>query len=83
MNKICTLLPVLFSLHAADLFAQPVMETGGSQMPNEWIDNVTGHRIMRITNNNRSNLSFYFHNNPFIGDEMVFYSSLRAAATDE
>lgn len=83
MNKIRTLLPVLLSLYAADLFAQPMMETGGTQMPKEWIDNVTGHRIMRITNNNRSNLSFYFHNNPFIGDEMVFYSSQPAAATDE
>lgn len=56
--------------------AQPVLETGnGKLMPAEWIDKDTGHKIMRITTVKGDNRSFYFHNNPFIGDEMVFYHS--------
>ncbi len=58
------------------LFAQPVMETGGQTMPDEWIDKDTKHRVVKLTRmQGRSNLSFYFHNNPFIGNKMVFYSS--------
>ncbi len=52
------------------------MSTGGKLMPNEWIDSATGHRIVRLTDRDRgSNLRFYFHNNPFIGDKMVYYGS--------
>jgi oligogalacturonide lyase len=56
--------------------AQPVMETGGRKMPDEWIDKDTKHKVIRLTRlEGKSNLSFYFHNNPFIGNSMVFYSS--------
>jgi oligogalacturonide lyase len=52
------------------------METGGRKMPDEWIDKDTKHRVVKLTRmEGRSNLSFYFHNNPFIGNSMVFYSS--------
>jgi oligogalacturonide lyase len=57
------------------LMAQPVLETGGQKMPDEWIDQDTRHRIKRISRLDGSNLSFYFHNNPFVGNKMVFYSS--------
>lgn len=56
--------------------AQPMMETGGQKMPDEWIDKDTKHKVIRLTRlEGKSNLSFYFHNNPFIGNSMVFYSS--------
>ena len=50
----------------------PVMETGGGPMPDEWIDKDTGHKVMKLTRRKGRNSSFYFHNNPFIGNEMVF-----------
>lgn len=65
--------------------AQPVLSTGPG-MPNEWIDADTHHKIIRLTNNDRSNLSFYFHNNPFAGNKMVYYSTektVNAAAKQE
>jgi oligogalacturonide lyase len=31
--------------------------------------------VIRLSRIDGSNLSFYFHNNPFIGNEMVFYNS--------
>src|SRR5688572_3049573 len=66
------------------VFSQPVLETGGQKMPNEWIDNDTKHKVIKLTRNDRSNLSFYFHNNPFIGNKMVYYSSsANAAKTDQ
>ncbi len=68
---IICLLSLLNTVHA-----QPVMETGGQKMPDEWIDKDTKHKVIRLTRlEGRSNLSFYFHNNPFIGNQMVFYSS--------
>jgi len=51
------------------------METGGQKMPDEWIDKSTGHKIIRLTRMEGSNYSFYFHNNPFIGNKMVFYNT--------
>ena len=57
------------------LHAQPVLETGGKEMPNEWIDHVTHHRIIKLVRRPGINLSFYFHNNPFVGNKMVFYGS--------
>jgi oligogalacturonide lyase len=58
------------------LYAQPVLQTGGGPMPDEWIDKDTKHRVVKLTRlEGKSNLSFYFHNNPFIGNKMVFYSS--------
>lgn len=55
--------------------AQPIMETGGQKMPDEWIDKDTHHKVIKLTRNGGSNLSFYFHNNPFIGNKMVYYGS--------
>src|SRR5437868_15482641 len=54
---------------------QQVLETGGQKMPSEWIDKDTHHKVVRLTDIDRSNLSFYFHNNPFTGNRMVYYSS--------
>jgi oligogalacturonide lyase len=55
--------------------AQQVLETGGQKMPEEWIDKSTHHKVVNISRKEGSNLSFYFHNNPFVGNKMVFYSS--------
>jgi oligogalacturonide lyase len=57
------------------LMAQPVLETGGQKMPSEWIDKETGHKVLRLSNKEGHNASFYFHNNPFYGSKMLFYSS--------
>lgn len=65
---------MLYLLISLSSLAQPVMPTA-QNMPKEWVDADTHHRIRRLTNNNRSNLSFYFHNNPFAGDKMIFYST--------
>ena len=65
-----------FNLFFSKAFSQPVMETGGQKMPDEWIDKDTKHKVIRLTRiEGNSNMSFYFHNNPFIGNKMVFYSS--------
>lgn len=55
--------------------AQKVLETGGQKMPDEWIDKSTHHKVVNLTRKEGSNVSFYFHNNPFVGNKMVFYSS--------
>lgn len=68
----------------------PILETGNGPMPNEWIDNRTGHKIVKLTRRPGNNISFYFHNNPFIIDpitkasKMIFFGldrSLRNAYT--
>jgi oligogalacturonide lyase len=66
---------IVFSSINISLIAQPVMETGGQKMPDEWIDKSTGHKIVRLTRLGGSSYSFYFHNNPFIGNKMVFYNT--------
>ena len=72
------LLVAALTLYSRLLFAQPVMETGGQKMPDEWIDNQTKHKVVRLSRiEGNSSLGFYFHNNPFIGNKMVFYSSSR------
>jgi oligogalacturonide lyase len=53
--------------------AQPVMETGGQKMPAVWIDQDTHHKVMRLSEDEGANSSFYFHNNPFVGSKMVYY----------
>ncbi len=59
----------------------PVMQVGGQSMPNQWIDEATGHKIIKLTRRTGNNRSFYFHNNPFLptkdgnGSLMVFYGS--------
>ena len=63
-------------LQAVTVHAQQQLETGGQKpMPAEWIDKDTHHRVVRLTDISRSNLSFYFHNNPFTANRMVYYSS--------
>lgn len=59
----------------ANLAVAQQKQTTGPGMPNTWIDADTHHKIIRLTNNDRSNLSFYFHNNPFAGNKMVYYST--------
>lgn len=56
------------------VIAQPVMQTGG-KMPDEWIDKDTHHKVVRLSRIPGTSLSFYFHNNPFVGNRMVFYNS--------
>jgi oligogalacturonide lyase len=88
MKKIKTFFP--FSLVFAwlilsflDVTAQPVMETGGQKMPAEWIDKDTHHKIVKLSANLPGNsLSFYFHNSPFIGNEMIFYNSSKQNAAE-
>lgn len=54
---------------------QPVLKTGPGPMPNEWIDADTHHKVIKLTRREGSNMSFYFHNDPFVDDKMVFYGS--------
>lgn len=61
----------------------PVMETGGQTMPDEWIDKDTGHRVFKLARRAGSNRSFYFHNHPFVGDEMLFVGSEEAKASTD
>ena len=63
-----------FAANFLSLSAQPVLETGKS-MPDEWIDKDTHHRVIKLTRKEGSNYSFYFHNNPFVGNKMVFYNT--------
>jgi len=72
---------IVISLLQTGLFvarAQKSMETSVG-MPTEWIDQDTGHKVVRLINRGNDNRSFYFNNNPFIpqkkqeGDLMVFY----------
>lgn len=72
MKKI--LLPLCF-FSFASAYAQTVMETGGQKMPNEWIDKTTGHKIIKLTRREGNNMSFYFHNNPFVENKMIFYGT--------
>lgn len=58
--------------------AQEVLETGGKKMPASWIDKDTRHKIVKLSAPlSGSSLSFYFHNNPFVGNEMIFYNTSR------
>lgn len=80
--RFISLLIIGFSISPV-LWAQPIMETGGQKMPAVWIDKDTRHKVMRLsTPLQGQSLSFYFHNNPFIGDDMIFYNSSKQAATD-
>jgi oligogalacturonide lyase len=66
----------LLSIVSLSATAQPVLETGSQKpMPETWIDATTKHTIVRLTNKPGNNASFYFHNNPFVGNKMVFYST--------
>src|SRR6186713_2890509 len=72
---ISSLVILLLIFIPCSLLSQPMLETGGQKMPNEWIDKDTKHKIIKLSRNEGSNASFYFHNNPFIGNKMVFYST--------
>ena len=52
------LLLIIFPCSNLSLYAQPVMETGGQKMPDEWIDKSTGHRVIKLTRKEGSNLWF-------------------------
>lgn len=50
-------------------------------IPVEWTDTLTQHKIIRLTRTGTNNLSFYFHNNPFIKtldgkDDLMIYTGL-------
>jgi len=65
----------LAALTSATL-AQERLETGSQKpMPNEWIDKQTGHKVVKLSRLPGSNASFYFHNNPFVGNKMIFYNT--------
>lgn len=66
---------LLYLLIGSDVLGQEIMVTGGKHMPASWIDSATGHLVKRLTNKAGDNMSFYFHNNPFVGNEMVFYGT--------
>jgi oligogalacturonide lyase len=59
-------------------------QPGSESKQYEWTDPATGYRIVQLTRRPGPNMSFYFHNNPFVagqggeGDLMLFYG-----ATDE
>jgi oligogalacturonide lyase len=82
MNRYIKIAAILFLcsfLIVRSAFAQPVMETGGQKMPDEWIDKDTKHKVIKLTRTEGNNGSFYFHNNPFIGNKMVYYNSNKIA----
>jgi oligogalacturonide lyase len=70
---------LLASLAGTALHAQPVLETGGKKMPTEWIDKDTHHKVVRLSEMEGNNGSFYFHNYPFYGNRMVFYNTSKTA----
>ncbi len=76
---------IFFFSSVLQLNAQQLLETGGKPMPDEWIDKDTHHKVVRLTRIEGSSVSFYFHNNPFVGNRMVFYNSSKekpGAVTD-
>ncbi|MFD2569045.1 oligogalacturonate lyase family protein [Spirosoma soli] len=82
MKTIVYLLSSALALLSVRVQAQPRLETGSQKpMPAEWIDKDTGHKLVRLTQLEGNNESFYFHNNPFVkqrageGDKMVFYNT--------
>ena len=78
-----SLITICFLVSFLPAFAQPVLETGGKPMPDEWIDKDTHHKLVKLSAPLKGNsLSFYFHNNPFIGNEMIFYNNSKQAAAD-
>ncbi len=59
----------------------PTLETGPN-MPDEWIDSATGHKVIKLTRREGDNSSFYFHNYPFVGDEMLFNGTKTRGGSD-
>ena len=76
MRNRLILLPALLLLLRCIAVAQPLAETGPHKaMPDEWIDQDTHHKVVRLSRKDGNNLSFYFHNNPFLDGKMIFYST--------
>jgi oligogalacturonide lyase len=75
-----SLAAIIFFSSLLQLSAQQILETGGKQMPDEWIDKDTHHKVVRLTRKEGSSMSFYFHNNPFVDNKMVFYNSSKEKA---
>ena len=74
---------LLFSIPCLTISAQQLMLTGGQKMPNEWIDQDTHHKVVKLSAGLEGNSqSFYFHNNPFIGNEMIFFNNSKQKAAD-
>ena len=74
---------LLFSIPCLTISAQQLMVTGGQKMPNEWIDQDTHHKVVKLSAGLEGNSqSFYFHNNPFIGNEMIFFNNSKQKASD-
>src|ERR1700744_4207887 len=74
-KQACTSVVLAFNILAPfSPMAQTVTVTGSVKpMPDAWIDADTRHEVIRLTRIAGSNASFYFHNDPFIGNKMVFY----------
>jgi oligogalacturonide lyase len=84
MNKKIACICLLMVIYTTTLFAQPILETGSQKkMPLEWIDATTHHKVVRITRTLGSNMSFYFHNNPFVDGKMVYYNSSNQKSAEE
>jgi oligogalacturonide lyase len=73
----CCLSQTVFSLLliSPSVYSQPILETGSKKMPDEWIDKDTKHKIIKLTRRQGNSMSFYFHNNPFVGNKMIFYGT--------
>lgn len=63
-------MPKTINLIAIILFSF-LLISAQSELPKEWIDKDTGHRIIRISEEGGSQ-SFYFHQNGYAGDKLVF-----------
>jgi oligogalacturonide lyase len=68
---------------AMSLNASALAQAPASDLPREWIDPDTGHRVVRLTDEPGSQ-SLYFHQNPYTatGDKMVFTSPTGLYAYD-
>ena len=54
------------------IFAAAALFTSdGQELARDWVDPDTGHRILRLSNDADSS-SFYFHQNGYTGDKLVF-----------
>lgn len=78
-----TYLVLVFSALYILANSQSVLETRDTTMPQVWIDKDTKHKVVRLSNIPGNSLSFYFHNNPFIGNKMVFYNNSKAKGAAE
>ncbi|HSK13567.1 MAG TPA: hypothetical protein VK907_10155 [Phnomibacter sp.] len=45
-------------LACAQAISQPILETGGGPMPDQWIDKDTRHKVIKLTRKQAANVSF-------------------------